>query len=355
MRLDWLTAVDDPVLQASWEELAESSKADPWTWPGWTGPWWRWFGTGHPMVAILRASSGRVIALAPFEQAGSRLRSTTNWHTPGFQVIAESTEARRELVERVVAAWDGAVTMQFLSDSDAVDVTEAAARRRARYLTRVLESSPVIPLASGWSAYERTLDKHLRSELRRRTRRLSERGEVEFHVSDGSTDLESRLAEVFRVEAAGWKGAEGSAIGVSPATRGFYTAMARWASDRGWLRLCSLRVDNQAIACDLSIEKGGSHHLLKTGYDEAFAAFAPGKLLRAEVLHRCFACNALRSYEFGGVFEPWKRDWASQQRSLIEVRTFTRTPLGRAEWAVQARARPLARAARDRLWARSTS
>jgi hypothetical protein len=105
-----------------------------------------------------------------------------------------------------------------------------------------------------WSAYQATLGAKLRSEIRRRVRRLQEVGELSLDVADGSERLEDLLSEGFRVEQSGWKGAYGSAINSNSRTQPFYRDIARWASERGWLKLAFLRLDGRAITFDYCLD-----------------------------------------------------------------------------------------------------
>ena len=171
---------------------------------------------------------------------------------------------------------------------------------------------------------------------------MEERGDLAVSVSDGSEGLDGLLEEGLRIEAAGWKGERGSAILSTPATADFYRAVARWAAERGWLRLCFLRLDGAAVAFDLALETGGVHYLLKTGYDPALARLSPGNLLRREMLARAFD-EGLDSYEFLGTNEPWKLDWTGAARPRVLLQFFSPSLAGRTRWAAFAYGRPMAR------------
>jgi hypothetical protein len=143
------------------------------------------------------------------------------------------------------------------------------------------------------------------------------------------------LHEGFGVEASGWKGERRTAMGSRPDTRGFYTAVARWAVAQGWLRLAFLRVGGKAVAFDFSLDQSPRHYLVKTGFDPRFARFAPGILLRHAMLRRAFELG-FATYEFLGDDEPWKLRWASQRRDRLLVQAFRHTPGATAErWAFE--------------------
>jgi hypothetical protein len=80
------------------------------------------------------------------------------------------------------------------------------------------------------------LCRKFRSELRRRRRRLEEEGRLTLEVSDGTERLGELLKKGYGIDGSGWKHARGTSINAHIATRRFYTGVAQWASERGWLR-----------------------------------------------------------------------------------------------------------------------
>lgn len=325
-------------LEAEWDELADRVGAEPWLRPGWVASWRESFGTGPLELLALRVH-GRLAAVAPLEHGRGRLRSTTNWHTPGFRLLAEE-EAGAELAAALFRRRVRQVSLRFVPDTDLETLASAARATGRTLLVRTIESSPFVALEGGWPAYESAFPRKPAAELRRRRRRLEEQGRLSVSVEDGRERLDALLEEGFRVEAAGWKGESGSAIASDPATRRFYVAVARWAASRGWLRLAFLRHDDRAIAFDYSLEWGSAHYLLKTGYEPEYRTFSPGLILRREMIRRSFEAG-LSAYEFLGADEPWKLTWASGTRDLIHVQAFSRSPGGFAEHAAYALGRPL--------------
>ena len=324
-----------------WDELAERVGAPPWLRPGWMEAWWRAFGRGlDEVVAIRRA--GELSAIVPLARRGGALHSLSNWHSPSFGLLAADDDARTALADALFARDARSVRLAFLPD-DAAGLgacLDAAVGRGYPVILRTLERSPFLPIDGEWAAYERSLDPRLRQDLRRRRRRLEEQGDVTVEVLDGAERLDVLLEEGFRVEAAGWKGERRTAIASSPATRTFYTTVACWAAERGWLRLCFLRLDGRGIAFNYSLEHGSRHYLLKTGFDAAYEKYAPGKLLLREMLERAFALG-LASYEFLGDDAPWKLEWTGTVRERRLFHAFARSTTGRAEWAAWRYGRPL--------------
>ncbi len=329
-------------MQDEWDDLADRSwKPSPWLRPGWILAWWRAFGRGTLDLVQLRRD-GRLAALIPIERRLGILRSPTNYHTPSFGLLAEDREAGREAFREVLRRRPRRLELAFLERETlaAYDVEELA--RSARFVVRgeVLERSPYVTTEKGWPEYKASLAGKMLRELRRRQRRLETQGRLEIVVEDGCNRLEDFLNEGFRVEAAAWKGGEGTAIGSRVETVRFYQDVAQWAAERGWLRLAFLRLGGRALAFDFALEEQGRHYLLKTGYDPVYRAFAPATLLREAMIVRAFEVG-LERYEFGGADEPWKLQWTQTTRDSIRVRAFSDSVAGRAEWATFTYGRPL--------------
>lgn len=343
-RCDLLDGQPSASLLQEWDELAVSTGAPPWARPGWVVPWWRCFG-GSPVAALLRGPDGGLRALLPLQRARSGLVSPTNWHTPEFTPVAVDEQACDDVLALALARCGSRVTVDFVRPELAERLGHAARRSGGWFASRVLESSPYLHLAPGW---EQALDGHLLAELRRRERRLRERGDVVVDLSTGQVGLPALLEQGLSVEASGWKGRHGSAIASCPATREFYLSVARWTAEQGLLRLSFLRLDGRALAFGLAVEHAGAQFLLKTGYDETARSVAPGKLLTWHVLQDC-AARGVGTYEFLGHVQPWKHEWTPLRRDRLQAHAFPRRAAGLRAWVVYAGALPAARVARDRF------
>lgn len=86
------------------------------------------------------------------------------------------------------------------------------------------------------------------------------------------------------MEAAGWKGREGSAVTSKPADREFFFDIAEEAFRRQRLLMASLTLDGTAIAQHCFFLAGQGAFYFKTGFDEQYAKFAPGFHLECETI-----------------------------------------------------------------------
>ena len=127
-----------------------------------------------------------------------------------------------------------------------------------------------------------------RKDVRRRTRRLSEEGRVEFVALETGKEIDAWLEEFMQLEASGWKKDHG-AIASKEECRDFFMAVAKEAFRRGRLMMLGLKLDDQPIAlkCNFLAEDGG--YAFKIAYDESYSRFSPGFLLEMENIRHLHA------------------------------------------------------------------
>jgi CelD/BcsL family acetyltransferase involved in cellulose biosynthesis len=199
--------------------------------------------------------------------------------------------------------------------------------------------SPYVPIPPSWEELEKRLDARFRQNLRRRHRRLEEHGPVRFELVTGAEGLDAALEDAFTIEAAGWKGEEGSAIRSRPELVSFYSAWARMLAQQGKLRLSFLCLGDTRIAFQFAFADRGRWWLPKCGFDEKYRECSPGQLLMAEALKQCIT-ERLEVFEFLGFSMPWKRDWTPLVHPHATLWAFRSTPRGRLAGLLRGEVRP---------------
>ncbi len=331
-------------ISSEWDTLADQVGAIPFARPGWFKAWLATFGTGTPMIVSARRE-GRLVGVLPLEELNGRRRSMANFHSPRFEPLAVDAAAAAALTEGALGSRR--LSLSFIETRSKTLATITRQARAVGYDVRIrdAEESPEVAIAGSWDEYFPTVSKNMRREFRRRQKRLSEVGELEFETHDGSTDAEARVREAFAVEARSWKGAAGTAVAVAGSQLEFYLDVANWAAERGWLRICLLRLDGQAIASDFALEVDGVFYSIKGGYDPAFGEYSPGRLMDGLEIQRAHEIG-LRRFEFGGDAEHHKLQWRPQSRPLVRFDAFAPTLAGRLDCLVAVHGRRPAKALR---------
>lgn len=326
-------------LQEEWNALVRRTEDQPFYRHEWFRIWLDNFAAGARMrVLVGRDGGSRLVAALPLiEQKailmGAPVRclaSAANDHAPRYDMIAEDADqAAAAFVDhlRRDRSWDILHVTSVPPEGRAWRLHEAAGRAGNPTGTWQDNNSPYFALPATHEEAQQRLEAKFRANLRRRRKKLAERGRVTVEKVTGGIALPHHLEEGFAVEASGWKGRQGTAMSQDPRVAGFYSELARFAARDGSLALYYLRVDGRPVAFQYGLGYGATYYLLKPGYDESVKECSPGQLLMDEVVRECIA-DGLTEFDFLGPDMPWKRDWASESRQHTRLYIFRDSPYG---------------------------
>ena len=278
------------------------------------------------------------------------LTSATNLQTCYFDVEGEpSRDALAALPERLLATGADQVRIDWLTADSPLIAAAAGWAERHAVIVEPFALSPLADCREGVDAYLARTGGTLRKIWKASRRHLREG--LDFAIVVGGPRLDAILAEMFALEAAGWKGREGTAILARPDDLAFYTRLAHEAAAAGALRLALVREEGRIIAYEYCLVAGREVLALKVGYDESRARLQPGHM--AALLNIAAACAdpGLDWYDMlgnGMRVAPYKQRYATDYRNLHRVRLFAPTMRGRLLHAAY-RARPFAKAGIARL------
>ncbi len=344
-----------------WSEVAEAAGLDhPFLEHAWVRTWWESFGDGATLHILVIRAGGRPIAIAPLMltlvRIGGfkvrRLGFLYNAHVPcaDFLISERPDEVYRVIWDHLSQnrSWDVLQLCQLADGSATLEeVPQLAAAAGCQTGVWVSDASPYLPLNSSWDVYFESLAAKHRSNLRNRLKRLKATGPVEIKTITSAEGLAEGLEAGLRLEAAAWKGAAQTAISCDPDVSRFYSMLADRAAEQGWIRLHFLHAGPTKVAFDYSLFYKNKLHLLKVGYDPAYAPFSPSNLLLCLVLRNAFD-QGLAEYNFLGADAAWKLNWARQVKRYQWLFVFSPTFKGRLLYLIKFQLIPLLKGPRLR-------
>lgn len=127
--------------------------------------------------------------------------------------------------------------------------------------------------------------RHVRppKEWRRQHRRLLDRGVVEFRSARDPEAVRRATEDFLRLEAAGWKGRRGTALGQDPALALFTRTLTDGLARDGRCRIDSLNVGGRPVAMGIVLRSRDRAYFWKTAFDETLAALSPGRQFAMEL------------------------------------------------------------------------
>jgi CelD/BcsL family acetyltransferase involved in cellulose biosynthesis len=322
--------VRDPValepLAPSWNRLAAPS-GNPLLRHEWHLACARAFCPPGEVAVVLVKRSDEIVAIAPLMQLrpggleGFEFLGSDALSEP-CELLYKDAEALEHLLRALINLGRPVLLSRLAYDPGQVTDLRRRCRPGAIAVVRACAGSPWLPLRDTWWRFESNLPGRQRSRLRRAMRRAQAEGSVEVETERPSPgDVPGRLAEIFRIEAAGWKGRSGTAVGCDERLKRFFTEYAGAAAELGMLRLNLLRIGGRSAAFQLAIEHARRWWLLKIGYDEAWSRCSPGILLTHRSIRAAYE-RGLEAYEFLGSDEAWVHTWRPEVRTHVSIRLY---------------------------------
>jgi CelD/BcsL family acetyltransferase involved in cellulose biosynthesis len=341
-------------LEPIWNEVADAAGlVHPFLEYAWVRTWWESFGAGSTLHVLVLRAGDRPIAIAPLIMTPIRMWGIKvrrlgffyNAHVPRADfLIAERTEEVYCAIWAHLSQnrqWDLLQLCQLQEGcATLAEMPRLAAPARCPIGIWASDASPFVPLRPSWGEYFDSLTAKHRSNLRNRFKRLKAAGSLDIEAITSAEGLAEGLEDGLRLEAAAWKGEAKTAISGDPDISRFYSTLAGRAAERGWIRLHFLQAGRSRIAFDYSLYYKNSIHLLKMGYDPAYAHFSPSNLLLCLVLQSAFK-QGVTEYEFLGTNAEWKLTWAKQVKRHYWLFVFPGTLKGRFLYLIKFHLVPL--------------
>lgn len=300
MRLLSPAEIAEPAFIAGWERLvARASEPNPFFEPWFLLPSLAQWGSDSRVVIKAWFHEGRLAGLMPILRSatyyGHVVTHATGWlHANAFCGVPLVAAGLEEEFWRAMLAHFDRMARRALflhlpklpADGPVHAALERvlAASPRAHY-TVAEESRALLAGETSAEAYlAAAMSAKKRKELRRQHNRLAEEGVLAFERLEGDAGLAEWTEEFLALEAAGWKGAAGSALASAADTRALFEQSLAGAAAAGRLERLALRLDGRAIAMLANFVTPPGAYSFKTAFDEDYARFSPGMLLQLENL-----------------------------------------------------------------------
>jgi CelD/BcsL family acetyltransferase involved in cellulose biosynthesis len=131
----------------------------------------------------------------------------------------------------------------------------------------------------GKAYLEKAVSSSTRKKLRQHRRRLSETGALTSVMAIEPAAVRQTLEEFLAMEAAGWKGKNGTALLSNPSDAAFMRGALGVLADHHNAAIHSLYLDGKPVSMQIVVRAGGAAFTWKTAYAEQFQDFSPGMLL----------------------------------------------------------------------------
>jgi CelD/BcsL family acetyltransferase involved in cellulose biosynthesis len=312
--LEPLGGVDE--VREEWAALAEAS-GNPFLTPEWCEAWLEHIGLDFRLLLFAaRREDGSLAAIVPLVVTEGRYVRKARFlgFGPANELGPVARPAEREDAEAVLRQalestrreWDVFLGEYLLGKGWTHRVGGTLVGRKENPVVRGSWAS--------WDDYLASRSAGFRQELRRKERRLAERGLAYRMISEPS-ELESALDVLFDLHRARWGD---HASRWFAGHESFQRAFSRTALERGWLRLCILELDGRPAAAYHGFRFGEAEWSYQFGRDPSEEASSVGLVIAAHAVRRSLEEGAVE-FRLGPGGQPYKVRFATHDPGLETI------------------------------------
>lgn|GEM_PF-6605611 len=212
-----------------------------------------------------------------------------------------------------------------LQDPDLTDEEKFSNMKNA--VVNQCANNTSIPPGMEFEEYWQQRSKSVRKDLARRMRSLErENIQVEYRVIDDEAEIDQGFDEYCRLEGAGWKGEQGTALTATNEQGMFYKRVMDGFALNKQAKFHQLLFDGVVVASLMTIENSEMIIVVKTTYDEDMSKFSPGRLLDYYMLKNLLTSSNQQHIENYTNASANDQKWFPRVREMYDV-TVYRSPL----------------------------
>jgi CelD/BcsL family acetyltransferase involved in cellulose biosynthesis len=255
--------------------------SSPFILPAWMQVWWQSFGSGRKTFIRTIKNDGQIIGIAPLmvvDDAACFIGNTDVCDYQDFIIVpGRENEFFNTLLDDLKSHNITGLDLKHVRpDSTVLRHLTAVAENRGYQVTNEKDAVSVeMALPSDFEAYLESLETKQRHEVRRKMRRLTEEGNVEYRVIDHGDALKPALDVFYKMFV---ESREDKAEFLTPQMKSYFDLLTARMSGIGLLKLGVLSMDGNPVAEIMYFDYHGCIYLYNSGYDPKYVSLSAGLL-----------------------------------------------------------------------------
>jgi len=279
-----LTVESFDSLASYWANLSHSLRWNsPFVLPLWLKVWWQEFGAEAELYLSSVRQGEKVIGVAPLlvrEGKASLIGSADVCDYLDFVVAPErEQDFFGVLLDDLKGKGINLLDLRPLRPDSTVltHLVSIAQNRGYEVLCQPEDVSVELDLPATWEEYLAALTTKQRHEVRRKLRRLSEAGKVDYHFVENSVAVHDTMDIFLKMFT---ESRQDKATFLTAQMESFLRSLANSMTEVGLLRLGILELDTQPTAMVMCVDYNDCMYLYNSGYNPQYNALSVGLLCK---------------------------------------------------------------------------
>jgi CelD/BcsL family acetyltransferase involved in cellulose biosynthesis len=317
------------IFETNLDELknySDSSQAlnwsSPFVLPEWMQVWWRVFGSGaKPYVHVVKQDD-KIIGIAPLltkDGTAFFIGSTDVCDYQDFIIVpGKEQDFFSALLEDLKKNNIKQLDLRHVRPDSTVltSLVPLATRQKYEVVSEKEAVSYEMDLPSSFDAYLESLSTKQRHEVRRKMRRLTEEGKIEYRFIDKGEKLTSAVETFFKMFV---ESRQDKAAFLTEQMKSYFKLLVDKMADIGLLKLGILELDDKPVAEIMCFDYGDCIYLYNSGYDPQYVTLSAGLMSKVFAIKDSIEKGKKR-FDFLKGAEPYKGHLGGKEVALYRCR-----------------------------------
>jgi len=339
-------------LKDEWDILLSKSNCNNLflTWD-WLYHWWKIFCQDKNLNILLIRKNGDLIAVAPLFLTNNKMLGIKQIHFLGSNYVGSDyldfiiqKGSEDEVIPELCNYLNSGNGWHFINLTDipahskSIELIQKYHKDNWLILTNNYTICPYITLPDNYNLFLQSLSSNMRSNIKRKRRIFENDLKGEFVILREKNEVNKSIEELNRLNFYRMRVKNLISPFYDPLFNQFHKVIIPIFFERGWLRLCFLRVKNKYIACLYVYRYGNKYYYYQSGFDLEWEKVSPGVLLFSYCIENAIL-EGMEEFDFLRGNEDYKYRWTKQERKNLRVKIFNDTFKGKiAYWFYRSKA-----------------
>jgi CelD/BcsL family acetyltransferase involved in cellulose biosynthesis len=286
--------------------------------PDWMRVWWQVFGTGHELFIRTIRDGEKIIGVAPLmikEGAAGFIGGTDVCDYNDFITVpGREQDFLHALLDYLKESDISGLDLKHVRPDSTVmtSLTKIAGELGYNVTSNKEDVSLEMDLPATFDEYLGKLDAKQRHEVRRKMRRLTEEGNVEYRFINDGDNLKPAVDKFFRMFT---ESRRDKADFLTERMKSFFNLMVDVMAAGGMLRLGVLELDSKPVAEIMCFDYRDCIYLYNSGYDPEYVSLSAGLISKVFAIRDAIEKGKKR-FDFLKGAEPYKYRLGGQEVPL---------------------------------------
>lgn len=319
-------------LRNDWNDLLSKSESNNifLTWE-WLYNWWEIFGYDKELKILLVKEDNKLIGIAPLYLSKDKkniyhIKFLGSTHVGSDYLDFILQKGREyEIIFKILEyldlngnEWQIINLVDISAQSKSVKLIHKFSNNNFYLLIKKHNICPYISLPDSYDLFLNSLSSNMRYNIKKKRYKFKNEFGGHFVIIKDKAELDKSIEHLVKLNLSRTRMKNMKSPFSDKQFFQFHNNLIKSVFDKGWIRLCFLKVKDKFIACLYIFKYNQKYYYYQSGFDSEWAKLSPGFLLFSYCIENAIL-EGIKEFDFLRGREEFKYRWAKDRRINLQI------------------------------------